>query len=99
MTFIWMHHPEIETLIRLVLLFFIEGEHGVKNFEFVGQHLWVCKYKVANIPFVILQQTNKSQARKSIIFRCVPGSINSHYFNIIGDKLINPVVGVYRAPL
>ena len=29
----------------------------------------------------------------------VPGSINSHYFHIIGDKLINPIVGVYRAPL
>ena len=29
--------------------------------------------------------------------RCiyVPGSINSHYFHIIGDKLINPIVGVY----
>ena len=25
----------------------------------------------------------------------VPGSINSHYFHIIGDKLINPIVGVY----
>ena len=30
---------------------------------------------------------------------CVPGSINSHSFHIIGDKLINPIVGVYRAPL
>ena len=25
----------------------------------------------------------------------MPGSINSHYFRIIGDKLINPIVGVY----
>ena len=25
----------------------------------------------------------------------VPGSINSHYFHIIGDKLINPIVEVY----
>ena len=25
----------------------------------------------------------------------MPGSINSHYFHIIGDKLINPMVGVY----
>ena len=25
----------------------------------------------------------------------VPGSINSHYFHMIGDKLINPIVGVY----
>ena len=26
---------------------------------------------------------------------CAIGSINSHYFHIIGDKLINPIVGVY----
>ena len=26
--------------------------------------------------------------------QCVPGSINSHYFHIIEDKLINPIVGV-----
>ena len=25
----------------------------------------------------------------------VPGSINSHYFHLIGDKLINPIVGLY----
>ncbi len=25
--------------------------------------------------------------------RCAIGSINSHYFHIIGDKLINPIVG------
>ena len=25
----------------------------------------------------------------------VPGSINSHYCHILGDKLINPIVGVY----
>ena len=26
----------------------------------------------------------------------VPGSINSHYFYIIGDGKLNPIVGVYR---
>ena len=26
---------------------------------------------------------------------CAIGSINSHYFHVIGDKLINPIVGVY----
>ncbi len=26
---------------------------------------------------------------------CAIGSINSHDFHIIGDKLINPIVGVY----
>ena len=25
----------------------------------------------------------------------VPGSINSHYFHIIGDGKLNPIVGVY----
>ena len=25
----------------------------------------------------------------------MPGSINSQYFHVIGDKLINPIVGVY----
>ena len=25
----------------------------------------------------------------------MPRSINSHYFHVIGDKLINPIVGVY----
>ena len=25
----------------------------------------------------------------------MPGSINSHYFHVIGDKLINTIVGVY----
>ena len=29
----------------------------------------------------------------------VPGSINTHYFHIIGDKLINPIVGVYILPI
>ena len=29
----------------------------------------------------------------------VRSGLNSHYFHIIGDKLINPIVGVYRAPL
>ena len=28
-------------------------------------------------------------------WRNVPGSIHSHYFHIIGDKLINPIVGVF----
>ena len=27
--------------------------------------------------------------------KCAIGSINSHYFHIIGDKLIKPIVGVY----
>ncbi len=26
---------------------------------------------------------------------CAIGSINSHYLHVIGDKLINPIVGVY----
>ena len=30
-----------------------------------------------------------------IIFTCAIGSINSHYFHIIGDGKINPIVGVY----
>ena len=30
---------------------------------------------------------------------CAIGSINSHCFPMVGDKLINPIVGVYRAPL
>ena len=30
-----------------------------------------------------------------IHYTYAPGSINSHYFHIIGDKLINPIVGVY----
>ena len=25
----------------------------------------------------------------------VPGSINSHYFHIMGDGKLNPIVGVY----
>ena len=30
---------------------------------------------------------------------CAIGSINSHYFHIIGDKLINPIGGIYIYPL
>ena len=26
---------------------------------------------------------------------CAIGSINSHYFHIIGDEKVNPIVGVY----
>ncbi len=49
-----------------------------------------------------------SQTLSLVVFRSVPGvheyayvrsGLNSHYFHIIGDKLINPIVGVYRAPL
>ena len=40
-----------------------------------------------NAAHVIYEKKNNSS--------CVPGSINSHYFHIIGDKLINPIVGVY----
>ena len=29
----------------------------------------------------------------------VPGSINSHYLHIVGDGKLNPIVGVYRAPI
>ena len=25
--------------------------------------------------------------------------LNSHYFHVIGDRKLNPIVGVYRAPL
>ena len=33
------------------------------------------------------------------IYIYVRSGLNSHYVHIIGDKLINPIVGVYRAPL
>ena len=45
--------------------------------------------------FVLLEIARKGKPRRSVIETYVPGSINSHYFHIIGDKLINPIVGVY----
>ena len=33
-----------------------------------------------------------------VLHPSVPGLINSHYFRI-GDGKLNPIVGVYRAPL
>ena len=42
----------------------------------------------SQVLFIVVRERN-------IMKLYVPGSINSHYFHIIGDKLINPIVGVY----
>ena len=34
-----------------------------------------------------------------LVLICAIRSINSHYFHIIGDGKLNPIVGVYSAPL
>ena len=41
------------------------------------------------------QNLSASACIEYLVFKHVCQGLNSHYFHIIGDKLINPIVGVY----
>ena len=74
---------------------------GVSLFTHLGEWRlgwWKAIFKLSKMfrrwkawPSTIPLLRDKTQGKNQVVATCAIGSINSHYFHIIGDKLINPI--------
>ena len=63
---------------------------------FSFQRIWSFKfYSAATKQLHVLTELSSFFSEPLDMLICAIGSINSLYFHIIGDNLINPIVGVY----
>ena len=71
---------------------------GAKSFQ-LGKRISECRksrrFSGPNFPKFPALRHSSSRAFSSDTSTGLPGSINSHYFHIIGDGKLNPIVGVY----
>ena len=98
-----MFHPQVKQLVVFFCDFLAQVLAGIWLGH--GECRWFgrlqngtriirCSLK---FPSFRLKRSHKIESSKDPFKTriCAIGSINSHYLHVIGDKLINPIVGVY----